>query len=119
MRRPEIEDHQVSLLGDLAQSLVIVGAAGPEAEVLLADGSAIQRTIALHHGARRHAQGWSEAGMRRDYQVLREEVARAVRGRLGAERPGLDDALRVVTGLIDRAEAVSVGAWRRAAAVDG
>jgi hypothetical protein len=119
MRRPEIEDHQVSLLGDLAQSLVIVGAAGPEAEVLLADGSAIQRTIALHHGARRHAQGWSEPGMRRDYQVLREEVARAVRGRLGAERPGLDDALRVVTGLIDRAEAVSVGAWRRAAAVDG
>ena len=80
MRRPELEDHQLSLLGDFAQSLVIVGEGGAEGADLLRDGSTIQRTIADRHGARRYAQGWDEAAVRRDHQILREEVERAVRG---------------------------------------
>jgi signal transduction histidine kinase len=115
MRRPELEDHQLSLLGDFAQSLVIVGEGGAEGADLLRDGSAIQRTIADRHGARRHAQGWDEAAVRRDHQILREEVERAVRvmGRASADG---DAALTVLLRLIDRAEAISIAAWRRAAA---
>ena len=116
MRRPELEDHQLSLLGDLAQSLVIVGEGGAEGAELLRDGSAIQRTIADRHGARRHAQAWDEAAVRRDHQILREEVERAVLGRTGRASAEADVALTVLLRLIDRAEAISVAAWRRAAA---
>jgi hypothetical protein len=133
MRRVELEDHGVSFCADLAQSLVIVGNAGPEAAGMLRDGSAIQRAIAEQHGARRHVQGWDEAAVRRDHQLFREEVERAVRGRLrpaggdaGGHAPGgagtdhgrdrdVDAAVRVLLGLIDRAEAISVRAWRQAA----
>ena len=116
MRRTQLEDHAVSFLADLSQSLVIVGDAGPEAADLLRDGSAIQRTIAEHHGARRAAQGWHEAAVRRDHQIFRDEVERAVRGRLRPGDADVDDAMRVMLRIFDRAESVSVQAWRRAAA---
>jgi hypothetical protein len=116
MRPPELEDHQLSLLGDFAQSLVIVGEGGAEGPDLLRDGSAIQRTIADRHGARRYAQGWDEAAVRRDHQILREEVERAVLGRTGRASAEGDAALTVLLRLIDRTEAISVAAWRRAAA---
>ena len=57
MRRPELEDHQLSLLGDFAQSLVLIGGVGAEGAEILRDGSAIERTISERHGARRHAAG--------------------------------------------------------------
>jgi hypothetical protein len=82
--RVQLEDHAISFLADFAQPLVIVGNAGPEAVELLKDGSAIQRTVVEAHGARRFAQGFDEAALRRDQQVFREEVERAVRARLKA-----------------------------------
>ncbi len=124
MRRTQLENHAVSLLADLAQSLVIVADAGAEATELLHDGSAIQRTIAEHHGARRHAQGWSEAAVRRDHAVLREELERAVRSRIGRGQgggsaaeatPEVEAAVALLLRLVDRAEAISVAGWRAAA----
>lgn len=114
MRRVQLEDHAASLLADLAQSLVIVSSAGDETADLLRDGSAIQHAIAQAHGARRFAQGWPESAVRRDQQILREEVERAVRGRLRTASTEADTALAVLLGLIDRAEELSVSAWRRA-----
>ncbi|MGI8508661.1 MAG: sensor histidine kinase, partial [Gemmatimonadaceae bacterium] len=114
MRQAHLEDHAVSLLADLAQSLVILSSAGDETADLLRDGSAIQHAVAQAHGARRFAQGWPEAAVRRDHQILREEVERAVRGRLPKGSANADAALEVLLGLIDRAESVSVSAWRRA-----
>jgi hypothetical protein len=122
----EVEDHAVSLLADLAQSLVIVDEAGPQAAELLRDGSAIQRTISDSHGARRFVQGFDERALRRDHQILREEVDREVRERFrlaqgeqtnrdASTAIEVEAALRVLLGLIDRAEAVSVQSWRRAA----
>jgi hypothetical protein len=121
MRRVPLEDHALSLLADLSQTLVIVDDAGDGVAELLGDSSAIQRTVAETHGARRHAQGWDETALRRDLQVFREEVERAVRSRL---RPGrgdavdaeVDAAVVVLLGFVDRAEAISVRAWHRAAA---
>jgi hypothetical protein len=75
----------------------------------------IQRAIAEAHGARRHAQGWDEAALRRDQQVFREEVERAVRARLKAGSGDVDEAVRVLLRLIDRGEGIAVRAWRRAA----
>lgn len=101
------------------QSLVIVADAGPESAALLGDGSAIQRTIADAHGARRFAQGWDEDAVRRDHQVFREEVERAVRSHIKAESEDVAAALNVLLRLVDRAEAISVAGWRRAASVAG
>jgi hypothetical protein len=124
MRRTQLEDHAVSFLADLAQSLVIVADAGAEATELLRDGSAIQRTIAEHHGARRYAQGWSEHNVRRDHEVLRSELERAVRSRIGQGQPSggaaeatpeVEAAVTLLLRLVDRAEAISVVGWRAAA----
>jgi PAS domain S-box-containing protein len=123
MRRPELEDHALTLLADIAQTLLIVSQAGSGATDMLRDGSAIQRAIAEHHGIRRRAQGWSEAAVRRDHQLLREEIERAVRSRIRA-RAGTDatatveDAVQMLLRLVDGAELVSTRAWRRAAGVE-
>ncbi|MFL5574443.1 MAG: ATP-binding protein [Gemmatimonadaceae bacterium] len=119
MRAAQLVDHQGSLLDDLAQSLVIIEEAGGEAAALLRDGSAIQRTIAEHHGARRFAQRWSEEGVRRDFALLGEEVERAVRERLPGRAADVADGLAVLGRLIERATEISIGAWRHAAQSQG
>jgi hypothetical protein len=136
LNRIQIEDHQASLVTDLAQSLVIVAEAGADAAALLSDGSAIQRTIAENHGRRRRLQGWTEEALHRDHAILREEMVRVLETRVAAgqlagsgdlpsdaptlplarqARAALGPALSVLESLVRRAEAVSVGAWQRAA----
>ncbi|HYD54034.1 MAG TPA: ATP-binding protein, partial [Gemmatimonadaceae bacterium] len=115
LRRIQLEDHQSSFLADLAQSLVILQEAGRAAAEEIRDGSAIQRIIADAHGSRRFAQGWDEAAVRRDYQILREEIERAIRGRLRAGAD-VDAAIAVLIRLIERAEAVGIAGWRQASA---
>jgi len=117
MRRPELEDHGLSLLADVAQTLLIISEAGREAAELLRDGSTIQRVISERHGNRRYAQGWTETAVRRDHQLLREELERAVRARLRnhPRAESLEDAVQLLLRLVTNAEALSLGAWRRAA----
>jgi len=121
---PEVEDHSHTLLTDMAQAMFIVSAGGSEAASLLRDGSAIQRTIADHHGRRRRTQAFTERALERDAAIFREEVARVVRARLWnaaesarAPDPGqeLDGALDILFGFIDQAAVVSMRAWRNAA----
>jgi signal transduction histidine kinase len=114
LRQPELEDHAVTFLADVAQSLIIVGEAEDDAAVLLTDATAIQRTIAERHGLRRRRQRWSEPSIHRDFAVLREEVERAVRARILASSSDTEQALSVVHRLIDNAETISIRAWRRA-----
>jgi len=116
MRRPELEDHALTLLSDIAQTLLIVTEAGRDASKLLTDGSAIQRTIAEYHGRRRREQGWTETAVRRDHQLLREELERAVRTRLRgrASNAGVEEAVQLLLRLVSNAESVSVNAWHHA-----
>jgi len=135
LNRIQIEDHQASLVSDLAQSLVIVAEAGADAAALLSDGSAIQRAIAENHGRRRRLQGWTEEALHRDHAILREEMVRVLEERVAAggltptsegtagtagpaldrqARSALGPALSVLESLVRRAEAVSISAWQRA-----
>ena len=116
MRRPELEDHGLSLLADIAQSLIIIAEAGRDAPRLLRDGSAIQRTIATQHGRRRRLQGWTETAVRRDHELLREELERAVRRRLRTRTSGgsVEEAVQLLLRLLSSAEELSVDAWRHA-----
>jgi hypothetical protein len=107
-----LEDHALSLIADLAQSLVIVGESSQEATDLLRDGSAIQRTIAEQHGRRRHAQGWTEEAVRRDQALLRTCVSELV-NHADADFEG-SEALGVLLGMLDRVGEISARAWRQA-----
>ena len=124
MGRARLEDHAVTLLADLAQSLVIIADADDEAAALMGDGTAIQRTVAELHGARRFVQGWSQAAVRREHAVLQEVVARVVRGRVAPPNGGtpagdVSEALAVLARLHARVEALSLAAYYHAAATAG
>jgi signal transduction histidine kinase len=112
LRQPDLEDHAITLLADLAQSLIIVDEAEAQAVELLADATEIQRMIGDRHGLRRYLQGWSEASVRRDFAVLGEELERAVRERIPARSVDVDRALSVVMELLARVEEISCQVWR-------
>ncbi|HVE79835.1 MAG TPA: PAS domain-containing protein [Gemmatimonadaceae bacterium] len=109
----EIEDHSVTFLADLAQGLTVVGQDGPEAVQMLRDGSAIQRLIARRHGVQRARLGWRESEVRREYELLREELHAAVRRRIsrGGARE-VERALEMINHFLDQAERESIGAFR-------
>jgi hypothetical protein len=120
MSRAALEDHAVTLLADLAQSLVIVGEAGEDTSALMRDGSGIQRAVAEYHGARRYSQGWPAAAVSRDYELLCEVVERSLVGRTGGDDPSAaGDATRVLVGLLERAERIASRSWQRAALAAG
>jgi hypothetical protein len=81
----ELEDHLASFLADIASTIrsldeVVESPTGePSASTL--DGTDIQRVIAERHGAQRARLGWSADEVRREYAILREEIAAAVRRR--------------------------------------
>ncbi len=113
----ELEDHLASFLSDTAQTFGAMDlTAGAESD-LLRDGTAIQRTIAVRHGSQRARLGWSEDEVRREFVILREEMAAAVRRRVRRPRPAeVDEVLGVVEEVVARAERVSLESFRGAAA---
>jgi PAS domain S-box-containing protein len=115
LRTASLEDHAVTLLSDIAQTLVIIGEAGPDAAALLRDGSAIQRIVAETHGTRRHAMGWGIDALRRELEILRDVIVNAVRGHTRATGEHPEDAAGVLIHLIDRAATISRRSWHRAA----
>jgi PAS domain S-box-containing protein len=105
----DLEDHTATFLADMARALAAIEAArgGPSAH--LRDGTVIQRVIAERHGRQRARLGWSEAEVRREFQILREELAAAVRRRVReAEHIDVGEALGLFSRFLDHAEAASI-----------
>ncbi|MFL5463626.1 MAG: hypothetical protein ACJ8AC_06290 [Gemmatimonadaceae bacterium] len=116
-----LEDHAVSFLGDLFQTLVILEKADQLKErdesELLNDGSAIQRLIADLHGRQRRRNAWSEEALEREYQILNEEIESLVRHHTHdtADSDGLTWALDVLKRHLARARDASFVGHRAAA----
>ena len=114
---PMLEDHALSFLGDLFQSLIVVEKADVlddrEESNLLDDGSRIQILVSELHGAQRHRVGWTEAALDREYEILKEEVARFVRTRAADADStiDIDSAIKLFNRLLDRAHKASVAAY--------
>ena len=106
----DLWDHQSSLVSDLASNLIALGrseAIPPES--LLRDGSEIQRVIADLHGVQRAHLGWTEEVLRREYQILREEIEAGVRRAVeGDSDVDVDGGIGLLRRFIDRAEKISV-----------
>ena len=114
LQRSEIEDHQLTFVVDVAQTLVAIEESGTPDSDILRDGSTIQRVVAELHGAMRHRRGWTEQQLEHEYELLKEEIRMVVRRR--AEGDGdVSFALGIVERMIERASATGVAALRRAA----
>ena len=112
----ELEDHLATFLSDLAQTFGALDlAAGANAESLR-DSSAIQRTVAERHGRQRRRLGWTEAEIRREFEILREEVSAAIQRRVrGKRHEGMEGAQDAIVPLITGAEGISLEAYRQGA----
>jgi PAS domain S-box-containing protein len=105
----DLEDHLASFLSDVAQTLGALDPAAGASSDALQDGTAIQRTIAERHGAQRARLGWYPDEVRREYQVLREELAAAVRRRVQFPREAeVEESIAVLDEALSRAERISL-----------
>ncbi|HEX6630082.1 MAG TPA: ATP-binding protein, partial [Gemmatimonadaceae bacterium] len=115
LNRAELEDHQLSFLADVAQTLIVVEDMGGADADLLRDGSTIQRVIAELHGVMRRRRGWTEAQLEREYTILGEELVAAVCRGATAGIGDVSLAVEVVGRLLERARANGLAALRRTA----
>ena len=110
----QIADHIASMLADISSNLVVLEESAGEPSLLLVDGTDIQRLIAERHGAQRARLGWSEAAIRREHQIIREEVERSMARHFLGETDGqLTEALATVAGMLRAAEDLAARALER------
>ncbi|MGZ8378222.1 MAG: ATP-binding protein [Gemmatirosa sp.] len=113
--RAQLEDHALTFVADLAQTLIALEHSGAMDAHLLRDGSAIQEEIAFRHGEQRYRVGWTEPHLRRDYAVMRDEIETVVRQTAATGPIDVALALSVLHRLLSRALDVSLRGWRHAA----
>jgi signal transduction histidine kinase len=107
----QLADHLAALLADVGGALVVMEEAKGAHSATLADAVEIQRLIAELHGAQRQRLGWSEAVLRREFMVIREELERLVRyaSEFGEPLP-VEDGIGVIGRFLDQAEYIAVRA---------
>jgi len=111
----DLLDHAATLVADVAQSMVVLGSVAEDTPALLRDGSRIQRFVAELHADQRRRLGWTEPELRRDFEVLREEVESSVRTHLPPGE-GAEAAAAVAARLLRQSERVGIQAYRAGAA---
>jgi signal transduction histidine kinase len=106
--RAQLEDHMATFLLDIGKSLITLDEGGGEPE-LMRDGSDIQRMISERHGDQRRRLGWRPDEVRRQFEIVRDEVETLIRRDI-AQRTDADigTALGIVTRLLDEAERVTL-----------
>ncbi|HEV7595136.1 MAG TPA: ATP-binding protein [Gemmatimonadaceae bacterium] len=107
----QLADHLATLLADVGGALVVMEEAKGSHSATLADAVEIQRLISELHGAQRQRLGWTESVLRREFMILREELARLVRSasEFGEPLP-VEDGLAVIGRFLDQAEYIAVRA---------
>ena len=107
----QIADHFPTLLADIAGALVMIEELKGQPSLLLADATEIQRLVSERHGVQRRTLGWSEASVRREFMIVREEVERVIRAASSPEDPlPVEDGVSVIGRFLDQSEYVAVKA---------
>jgi signal transduction histidine kinase len=114
----QVADHFPTLLADVAAALIAIEDLRGQSSPLLADATEIQRLVSERHGIQRHRLGWTEAALRREFMIVREELERVIRdaASLGEPLP-VDDGIAVLGRFLDQSEFVAVRALNAAAKV--
>jgi histidine kinase/DNA gyrase B/HSP90-like ATPase len=115
LRFSQLIDHFPSYLADLGGMLVTIEETGGQPSALLDDAAAIQRVVAERHGLQRARLGWGLEGVRKEYEILRDELTRAIERRARAiPDAAVDEAQSILSRLIEQAEEGSARGWQRA-----
>ena len=118
LARVDLEDHTAAFVAALAQALVILdeaGESGAESH-LLRDGADFRQMLSARHGAQRARLGWTEHALRREYEILGEEIRTLVRRSVHADAARAALALDTVNTLLAQAEASSLAGFHGRAA---
>jgi PAS domain S-box-containing protein len=114
----QVEDHLATFLADVTQTLGAIDTLAGAPNESLRDGTAIQRIVASRHGAQRARLGWEEREVRREFAILGEELAAAVRRRkplsAGADASGdeVEQTILVLEKFLQYAEQTSIETFR-------
>ncbi|HET8654491.1 MAG TPA: hypothetical protein VFL93_03070, partial [Longimicrobiaceae bacterium] len=81
------------------------------------DSTDLLHTIALRHGAQRARFGWTEEALRRELEILREEIAAALRRHYEAGAP--PEVSAVLDRILSPVDAASLRGLRSTAAASG
>jgi hypothetical protein len=119
LRSSELEDHQLSFLSDVVQSLVVIDESGGVGSELYRDGSEIQRVVSSLHGRMRFRQGFTEAQVDREAQIVAEEIHAMIRRYVPEGMGDVSLALQVLERLLEQGHNTSKQAFRQAAQVQG
>ncbi|HEU4642093.1 MAG TPA: PAS domain-containing sensor histidine kinase [Gemmatimonadaceae bacterium] len=115
LRFSQLADHLASYLADLAGLLIALEDADGRPTSVLAGATEIHRVVAGRHGAQRARLGWTVGAIRREYEILREEIEALVRRHGSAIAPAaVDEALSVTRVLLQQAQETSTRALTRA-----
>jgi signal transduction histidine kinase len=105
----QLVDHYPSLLADLGGMLISIEETRGQPTSLLTDGADIQRVIAERHGSQRGRLGCSADMVRREYGLLREELADMLRRRArGIPDNAIEEGLVILNRVLAQAEDASV-----------
>lgn len=115
LRDAQLADHAACYVADLGSLLIGLDATGGQPSGLIGDSHEIQRLIAERHGVQRQRLDWTPEQLRRDYEILYEEIERGLRGTVSkADRPALDEAMKVIASSLRRACDASLRSLARA-----
>jgi signal transduction histidine kinase len=106
----QLADHLGALIADVGGALMVMEES-KGSSATLADAVEIQRLISERHGAQRQRLGWTEAALRREFMIVREELERVVRNasEFGDPLP-VEDGTAVIGRFLDQAEYIAVRA---------
>jgi hypothetical protein len=106
----QLADHLAALIADVGGALMVMEES-KGSSATLADAVEIQRLISERHGAQRQRLGWTEAALRREFMIVREELERVVRNasEFGDPLP-VEDGTAVIGRFLDQAEYIAVRA---------
>ncbi|MEP6731686.1 MAG: ATP-binding protein [bacterium] len=114
LRTSQVTDHLSTLLADIASALVVVEETAGQPSALLADATEIQRLVSERHGAQRARLGWTEASMRREFMIIREELDHVIRRSMPTGVAlQLEDAIATVARFVDQSEYLGVRALEK------
>ncbi|MEO8335228.1 MAG: ATP-binding protein [bacterium] len=79
LKHTQLVDHMACMLSDIASALITLDESEGAPSALLTDSADVQRFIADRHGSQRARLGWTPEALRREAEILREEVEASIR----------------------------------------